>query len=430
MTLGSRIKQFKPRSRRFFVLPLALISSGLLASVCMDTEYFRPLTNGDGIRYPLTLSPAFWDLLGPVIPVKATDGLIHLAYDIELSVRSPYPITSTSFEVIDPDNNNQVTGTNQIFTIANTNVTGKIEPFNNPAPLSDSTYVSTLNGGETGAIYFDVTYPNRQSVPAHISHQSTVNGTAGDPPAAGSFYAIDEPIYVSDRAPVVLSPPLRGKGWLVANACCRWISPHRGGLEPVNAQVRAPEMFAIDFEQLNDKGLTFTGSETELSSYAYYGDDIYSSAAGKVVEVVRDLPDGTPGSDPAHPTAATASGNHVIVDIGEGRYIMYAHMIPGSPTVAVGDVIPEGMVIGKLGDSGNASAPHLHFQVMDRPSSLGAHGLPFVFDHMYREATYPGTLATELNDIQVGIPLQLDYSTARSFHDTMPLTLDVLNFGK
>jgi murein DD-endopeptidase MepM/ murein hydrolase activator NlpD len=114
--------------------------------------------------------------------------------------------------------------------------------------------------------------------------------------------------------------------------------------------------------------------------------------------------------------------------IGGGRYIMYAHMIPGSPTVSVGDVVTTGYVLGKLGDSGNASQPHLHFQVMDRPSSLGAHGLPYVFDHMYREATYPGTVATELNDIGAGIPLLLNFSTAAYFHDTMPLTLDVVDF--
>jgi murein DD-endopeptidase MepM/ murein hydrolase activator NlpD len=107
---------------------------------------------------------------------------------------------------------------------------------------------------------------------------------------------------------------------------------------------------------------------------------------------------------------------------------MYAHMIPGSVTVAVGDEVPAGHVLGKLGDSGNASAPHLHFQVMDRPSALGAHGLPFVFASMDREATCIGTVNDELNDIGVGTPLQLDTSTAKHFEKKLPLTLDVLDF--
>jgi murein DD-endopeptidase MepM/ murein hydrolase activator NlpD len=85
-------------------------------------------------------------------------------------------------------------------------------------------------------------------------------------------------------------------------------------------------------------------------------------------------------------TADAASGNHIMVDAGSGHYIMYAHLVPGSPTVQVGDVVQRGFVLGNLGNSGN-STPHLHFQVMDRPSSLGANGLPFVFDSMKRAGT-------------------------------------------
>jgi hypothetical protein len=277
-------------------------------------------------------------------------------------------------------------------------------------------------------MFFDVTYPNSQSVPAHISHQVTVTdlGTY-PPPASATSTVIDEPITV-ERGPVVLSPPLKGKGWLDANGCCVTITPHRGGVEPINGKARAPEMFAIDFQQLDAKGRTFEGPVNELSSYPFYGAPIYSAAAGQVVEVIRDLPDGIPGQDPAHPTAANASGNHVIVDIGNGRYTMYAHMIPGSVTVSVGDQVPVGYVLGKLGDSGNASAPHLHFQVMDRPSPLGAHGLPFVFDSMDRQATVEGTVYDELNNIGDGTPVQLDTSTAAHFDKKLPLTLDVLNF--
>ena len=32
-------------------------------------------------------------------------------------------------------------------------------------------------------------------------------------------------------------------------------------------------------------------------------------------------------------------------------------------------------------NSGNSTEPHLHFQIMDRPSTLAANGLPYAFDH-------------------------------------------------
>jgi murein DD-endopeptidase MepM/ murein hydrolase activator NlpD len=187
-------------------------------------------------------------------------------------------------------------------------------------------------------------------------------------------------------------------------------------------------MFSIDFVELDAKGRGYTGNVKDLSSYAYYGADIYAAAAGTVVEVVRDLPDSVPGANPTTTTADTASGNHIIMDVGAGHYIMYAHLIPGSPTVQVGEVVPKGYVLGKLGNSGNSSGPHLHFQVMDRPSSVGANGLPFVFDHMTREATVVGSLESAEDTFNAGMPLPLDFSTAGKFYKTMPLELDLLDF--
>jgi hypothetical protein len=428
LAISGWIATLKHRPGKALLLAGALITSSLFAGVCGDSEYYHPLTDGDGTRYPIVLSIAIWDVLGPIVPVPATDGRTHLAYVIQLTDRSASPMGIDSFRVVDPDKGNQVTGSNKVVTISGTNVTAKVQPFIDKNPLVDSNYTTVLGGGEAGSVYFDVTYPDRKSVPAHISHQVTVTDLAQYPPPSSAIYtAIDEPIDVQG-GPVVLSPPLKGKGWLDANGCCLTITPHRGGVEPINGKARAPEMFAIDFQQLDDKGRVFEGPVNELSSYPFYGDPIYSAAAGKVVEVVRDLPDGTPGQDPANPTAETASGNHVIVDIGNGRYVMYAHLVPGSATVSVGDQVPVGYVLGKLGDSGNASAPHLHFQVMDRPSALGAHGLPFVFDSMDRQAIVLGSVSDELNNIGDGTPLQLDPSQAKHFEKKLPLTLDVLTF--
>ena len=39
-----------------------------------------------------------------------------------------------------------------------------------------------------------------------------------------------------------------------------------------------------------------------------------------------------------------------------------------------------GQVLARLGNSGNSDAPHLHFQVMDANSPLGAEGLPCELD--------------------------------------------------
>ena len=51
----------------------------------------------------------------------------------------------------------------------------------------------------------------------------------------------------------------------------------------------------------------------------------------------------------------------------------------------VGARLSTGELIGHLGNSGNSTAPHLHFQVMDSPSFLDTMGLPFVFDTQLRK---------------------------------------------
>ncbi|MBV9267947.1 MAG: M23 family metallopeptidase, partial [Acidobacteriaceae bacterium] len=90
-----------------------------------------------------------------------------------------------------------------------------------------------------------------------------------------------------------------------------------------------------------------------------------AAGAGTVVEVVNDMPDQVPNQEPVGITIQNAAGNHVIVDMGDGQYALYAHLVPYSATVQVGDVVRQGRRIGLLGDSGNSDAPHLHFQVMD-----------------------------------------------------------------
>src|SRR5262249_26524121 len=76
-------------------------------------------------------------------------------------------------------------------------------------------------------------------------------------------------------------------------------------------------------------------------------------------------------------TLATLAGNHVIEELGGGRFAAYAHLRPGTIPVKPGDQVHPGEVLGKLGNSGNSSEPHLHFQICDAPSFADSEGLPF-----------------------------------------------------
>ncbi|MEU9338091.1 M23 family metallopeptidase [Streptomyces sp. NPDC048290] len=70
-------------------------------------------------------------------------------------------------------------------------------------------------------------------------------------------------------------------------------------------------------------------------------------------------------------------GNHLILDLGDGRFALYAHLRQGSLGVRAGDRVRAGQVVAQCGDSGNSTEPHLHFQLMDGPDPVAARGIPF-----------------------------------------------------
>jgi len=93
------------------------------------------------------------------------------------------------------------------------------------------------------------------------------------------------------------------------------------------------------------------------------------------------MPEGTPeGEQALGVTATNADGNAVILDLGDGRFALYAHLQPGSIRVREGDAVKRGDVLGLVGNTGNGDAPHLHFHVMGGPSPLASNGVPYGID--------------------------------------------------
>ncbi|PFG29213.1 peptidoglycan DD-metalloendopeptidase family protein [Paramicrobacterium agarici] len=56
----------------------------------------------------------------------------------------------------------------------------------------------------------------------------------------------------------------------------------------------------------------------------------------------------------------------VIEHVIDGQMIhsLYGHMVPGSRTVQVGDHVSVGQIIGKTGNTGISTGPHLHFEIL------------------------------------------------------------------
>lgn len=109
-------------------------------------------------------------------------------------------------------------------------------------------------------------------------------------------------------------------------------------------------------------------------------------------------------------------------------FALYAHLVPGSVAVSVGQVVSQGQLLGRLGNSGNTDGPHLHFHVMDSPSPLNTPGLPFVFDTWEFQRHVVGFLEAVNKILFAGKSPAITASNLGRRRQEMPLSLDLISF--
>jgi murein DD-endopeptidase len=177
----------------------------------------------------------------------------------------------------------------------------------------------------------------------------------------------------------LIAPPVRGGRWWAANGPSNFDRHHRNSIFDFFSKTYAAQRFATDWLQVDPVGYVFSGTGKSCTDYFCYGADLLAVADGTVVEARDGIPEGTPPDNYAQTTLQNVFGNSVILDIGEGRYAAYAHIIPGTVTVRIGESVHQGQVIGKLGNSGNSTGPHLHFHLCNGRDGIFSEGLPFSF---------------------------------------------------
>ena len=190
--------------------------------------------------------------------------------------------------------------------------------------------------------------------------------------------------------PLELALPFRGR-WQARNSPARRVPSHGTDLFGVT--------YAIDFVAVDDDGRSARRTWQSWLSveppriFVGFGAPILAPAAGTVVEASDGVPDhearrslpaqvayalGQPRRVRAGATAI--AGNHVVLEVEPGGpFVLLAHLEQGSVRVRPDDVVAIGEAVGRCGNSGNSTEPHVHVQVTDSVSWSSAVGLPLTF---------------------------------------------------
>ena len=344
---------------------------------------------------------------------KDGEGRTRIVYELKLTNGFSVPVTVRSVRVRD------VARGRTIERLSGSELMDSMTLLASPTEPT-----TTVPGSGVGVVWLEVDVPNRRRVPRAIRHSVTV-AVPPEVPVPSTITATGGFARVDRRPPMVLGPPLAGPGWVAAGSCCD--GPHRRSIQPVNGKLYLAQRFAIDWNGVDAQDRMVVGNPSLNSSWTFYGKKVLAVADARVVIAVDRFPDQIP-NDPKPVTIQQADGNYVILALGNGRYAFYAHMKPDSVRVEPGDRVREGEVLGQLGNSGSSTGPHLHFQLMNRPSALASDGLPYVFDRYRLTGRFPPFDDALAAIVNAGQPVPIDSAGAGPHRRELPLGRDVVSF--
>lgn len=182
--------------------------------------------------------------------------------------------------------------------------------------------------------------------------------------------------YPPEEDSYIIDLPVRGT----------WSAGHAGGSTAVNYHhALRSQQYAIDITKINERGEFYRDTGMHLTDHYSMGETVYSPVAGVVVRKVDGLPNGEITFAPSE--YDNPAGNYVVINFSEDRFLFLAHLDSMSIQTEIGDSVTTGQPVGRIGNSGNTSWPHLHMHIQDLPDldNENATGYPFRFSSMERK---------------------------------------------
>jgi hypothetical protein len=156
----------------------------------------------------------------------------------------------------------------------------------------------------------------------------------------------------------------------------RWLVFWGGDTRELNQHHDVPnQRFAFDLVAVGEGEKTKRGDGTRNEDYYAFGRDVLSPADGTVIEVIEGVRENTPVSMNQY----SAVGNCMVIQHRNDEVSVLAHFKQGSIVVKAGDKVQRGQLLGKCGNSGNSSEPHLHYHLQNSSVLQDGVGIKCVF---------------------------------------------------
>ena len=387
-------------ARRYFLVFISSLALAALVSqaVAADAEHPTPLL--------LAIHDA-------PVPFTGSDGRIHFVYELWVTNFSSGDSTLESLDILGDG------------TVLQTFDSAAIARRLQHAGSREATGV--LSKSTQALLFLHLTLAPGAASPKQLSHRVKARFMAA-PPGHQELTETGGTTDVDRQSVAQIGPPLLGDNYISADSCCDAVRHSRAAL-PVNGRVWIAQRYAVDWEQVDGAHRIYSGPREKLESYTIFGKPAIAVADAVVSSVTDGLPEQIPGQYPTNISLDAADGNSVILDLGNHRYALYAHLQPGSIKVRPHDSVKRGQVLGLVGNTGNSVAPHLHFQVTDGPSSLASNGLPYEIDQLKITGRTAGTEAFDHAEAE-GTPLEMKpLNPPQAVRSGLPLDQLVISFA-
>jgi hypothetical protein len=314
---------------------------------------------------------------------------MYVMYELQLTNFGMTPLSLSRIEVLDAG----TAASQPIAAFEAAELESMLKPLGGTT-LSDPKGRLHIGDGQSAIAFMSIAFDRGSHIPDSLLHRVIMT----DSVATGAV------ITTHNTALHVLGPSVEGADWLAADGPSN--DPdnhHRRGVVILDGRAVDSRRYAIDWKQIKANA-SFSGDSRDVRSYYSYGKPVLAVANGRVVTARDGLPDNIPGhGESFHPavpiTLETVAGNTITLDLSGGQFAHYLHLRPGSIRVKPGDRVKRGQMLARVGSSGDAREPHLHFEVTTSSKLLAGDGVPYVIDRYYYVSASGGPMELRTKEL-------------------------------